>query len=148
MAQRLVTVDGINSTVATLRAMDRAMVTQFNRALRGAVNQVRDQARAAAPTRSGAMRRGFVVRKGRQSVRHTGWRVESRTAQGAILELAAEGHTAQGRSLVDSLTARYGQPGRFLWQAWDDQAPAVYGAMAAAVRAAEADINTRLGKAG
>lgn len=146
MAEQLVTVAGINSTVATLRAIDRQLAVQFNRVLRAAANRVRDMARAKAPVDSGAMRRGIVVRKGRATSSDTGWRITSLTPQGAIFEFAAQGHSRQGTSLVNTLTARYGEPGRFIWDAWDAQAAATYRAIAAAVRDAEHTIQARLGE--
>lgn len=144
----VVTVDGINSTVATLRAMDRTLLLQFNRQLRAAANSVRGAARGLAPRRTGALASGIVVRKGRSTATSTGWRIQSTTRQGAILEFAAQGRSNQGRSLVATLTARYGSPGRVVWRAWDAQAARAYTAIAAAVRAAEAQINADLGRAG
>jgi hypothetical protein len=129
--------------------MDRTMSLQFNRVIRQATNRVRDQARGKAPSATGAMRRGILVRKGRATRSDTGWRIMSLTPHGAIFELAAEGHSKQGRSLVSTLTARYGAPGRFVWDAWDAQASATYRAIAQGVRDAEAQIQARLGgKAG
>lgn len=145
--QNLVTVAGVNTTVTTLRAIDRTLAVQFNRTIRAAANQVRDAARARAPVRTGAMRRGIVVRKGRATATDTGWRITSLTPQGAIFELAAQGHTKQGKALVAGLTARYGPPGRFIWAAWDAQAADTFRAIRAAIVEAEATIQARLGGA-
>lgn len=45
------------------------------------------------------------------------------SASSAIIEFAQNGRTNQGRSLVATLTARYGSPGRNLWKAYDRQNP-------------------------
>jgi hypothetical protein len=48
------------------------------------------------------------------------------------------------RSLIDTLNARYGKPGRFLWAAWDDRAAADMAAVDATVKAVEAEYSARL----
>lgn len=144
---KLVTATGLKSTQEALKAIDPLLSKAMDRELRGAVNQVRSKARSLAPARTGDLRRGIVTRKG--SARRRGqvdWQVRSTTRQGAILELAAAGHTKRGRSLVATLNARYGSPGRFVWEAWDQTKSGVYGRIAATVRQTEDLINTRLGR--
>lgn len=143
----LVTATGIRSAQDTLKALDPALSKGLDRDIRGAVNDVRGKARSLAPSRTGALRRGIVTRKG--SARKRGavaWQVRSGTRQGGILEFAQVGHTPRGRSLVATLAARYGSPGRFVWQAWDDTKSGVYSRIRATVLATEDLINARLGR--
>lgn len=143
----LVTATGIRSAQDTLKAIDPALSLGLDRDIRAAVNDVRGKARSLAPSRTGALRRGIVTRKG--SARKRGavaWQVRSGTRQGGILEFAQVGHTPRGRSLVATLTARYGSPGRVVWQAWDDRKSGVYSRIRATVLATEDLINARLGR--
>lgn len=143
----LVTATGIRSAQDTMKALDPALSKGLDRDIRAAVNDVRGKARSLAPSRTGALRRGIVTRKGPARKRGAvAWQVRSGTRQGGILEFAQVGHTPRGRSLVATLTARYGSPGRFVWQAWDDQKSAVYSRIRATVLATEDLINSRLGR--
>lgn len=48
------------------------------------------------------------------------------------------------RSLIATLNARYGRPGRFLWEAWDESKDEALGSIKAEVEAIEAEYSARL----
>jgi hypothetical protein len=50
--------------------------------------------------------------------------------------------------MIDSLTARYGTPGRFLWAAWDDTSDMVLDSIRMVVKNAERKLQTHLDAAG
>lgn len=68
----------------------------------------------------------------------------------AIFELMAAPRDAQPqnvprvRSLIQTLNERYGTPGRFLWEAWDDSEGGYAEEVAAEIKAVEAEYAARL----
>ena len=68
----------------------------------------------------------------------------------AIFELMAAPRDAQPqnvervRSLIRTLNERYGTPGRFLWETWDERGEGALKEVDAAVREAEAEYTARL----
>lgn len=68
----------------------------------------------------------------------------------AIFELANAVRNAKPqniprtKNLLATLNARYGRPGRFLWQAWDDEKEADMATVDAEIRAVEAEYTERM----
>jgi hypothetical protein len=48
------------------------------------------------------------------------------------------------KSLIATLNAKYGQPGRFLWAAWDEQKVASLAAVETEIKAVEAEYTARM----
>jgi hypothetical protein len=48
------------------------------------------------------------------------------------------------KSLIATLNAKYGQPGRFLWAAWDEQKVASLAAVESEIKAVEAEYTARM----
>jgi hypothetical protein len=48
------------------------------------------------------------------------------------------------RSLITTLNERYGTPGRFLWEAWDDSEGGYLEEIRTEIRAVEAEYSARL----
>ncbi len=142
-----VSVVNINSTIAALRTLDRTAVRDFNRVIRAGLNRALTDARGRSPRRSGAMRAGMKIKKGRAKATSTGWSLISDTPQGQILELADHARTGQGAALVDGLTAKYGAPGRFIWDAWDTHRAQFNADVAAAVAQAAAQVQAAVNTA-
>jgi hypothetical protein len=69
---------------------------------------------------------------------------------GAILEFFGKvgTKTAQAASCLQTLNERYGEPGRFLWSAWDDSKDFAMDAIEASVRRAERDLQSELDRRG
>lgn len=69
----------------------------------------------------------------------------------SIFEFAGSrtmGETPQAAGLIDSLTRRYGQPGRFLWSAWDEKGKTAIANIERSVKAAERELQLRLDERG
>lgn len=56
-------------------------------------------------------------------------------------------NVARTQSLIATLNARYGSPGRFLWSAWDAKSSTYMADVEAAIAAVEAEYSARLGAA-
>jgi hypothetical protein len=54
-------------------------------------------------------------------------------------------NVARTKSLIATLTARYGAPGRFLWPAWRDRSAAAKATISAEITALESEYTARLG---
>lgn len=79
------------------------------------------------------------------------YRIKATSAPAAILEFAgsaSRGLTPQGMSLIETLDARYGTPGRFIWASWDASSRAVESAVEAAVKDTGANAQAKLNAAG
>ena len=151
---------GVDETVRTLRAFDKGLYRRMLMATRKAVEPIRAEAAGRAPrgTRphrdgDGPMAASYRVKRGkaRQLGRRGsfGYIVHNPTRAATILEFAGSvsaGNTPQGRSLIRNLTARYGNTGRFAWQAHDRRKASTEAALLGAVRAAEMEMQTRLNR--
>lgn len=135
----------LQQTNDLLKAIDPRLMRAMDKSIRGSMDVVRDAARGVAPSVTGRLRAGIVTRKGRKAGA-VAWQVRSNTRQGGILEFAAQGHTPRGVSLVQTLTARYGSPGRFVWEGWDRNKAGVLEGIAAAVADGEHVVNAELAK--
>jgi hypothetical protein len=135
----------LQQTNDLLKAIDPVLLRTMDKHIRTSMNVVRDRARVLAPSVTGGLRAGIGTRKGRKAGK-VAWQVRSQSRQGAILEFAAESKTTQGASLVTTLTARYGAPGRFVWEAWDQKKDTVLTGVEQAVAEGEAVVNTELAK--
>ena len=85
----------------------------------------------------------YVVRQTRNLVQ-----LRNPARGAAITEFAGKknpgGRTPRGASLIRTLEERYGKPGRILWQAFDEAAPAMLANVARLVAAAEAEVNAQM----
>lgn len=142
-----VSVENVNSTVKALRTLDRYAVRDFNRVIRAGLTKTLSAARAAAPTRTGEMRRRMKIKKNRSTTTSTGWSLVSDSTQGQILEFAAHGRTPRTQRMVSHLDDKYGAPGRFVWAAWDEQRTQFNADVAAAVAAAAAQVQAAVNTA-
>lgn len=139
--------DGFRKTMHALDLFAPDLRKRLLKDLRTIAAGVRKDAAAAFPVRSGAGKTGF-----KSSVRNRGDDVSAsvfnKTPQSQILEFAgskSSGSTPQGQSLIRNLTTEYGEPGRFMWAAYDGRD--VEGDVDAAIAAAEAALQGDLEKA-
>ena len=70
--------------------------------------------------------KGIVVRQGgkrsRGSATSAAWRIQNKSAAGAVYELAgrkSDGSGIAGQTFVKAITMRGGRPSRLIWRAWD-----------------------------
>lgn len=148
-----VVIEGLDDTYKTLLAVDKDIAKEMDKTLRGVLTYIADVAKGRAPDGdTGRMQAGYKVKRGR--VRGAGtvsWRAYNRTRQGAILEFAgssSNGFTGQGQSLIRNLTQKYGPTGRFLWQAYDENADFVLVSVARTAEKYEAALQARLDRTG
>lgn len=72
--------------------------------------------------------KGIVVRQGgkrsRGSATSAAWRIQNKSAAGAVYELAgrkSSGKGIAGMSFINAITLRGGRPSRLIWRAWDEK---------------------------
>lgn len=119
-------IDGASfrKTMHTLDLFAPELRKDLVKELRGIASSLKSGAAGRFPVgRTGQGQGGF-----KSSVRVRGDDVSgsvfNMTRQGQILEFvgsASSGSTTQGQSLIRSLTAKYGPPGRFMWEEYDSR---------------------------
>lgn len=82
---------------------------------------------------------------GSRSNRDAVVRVVQTSRIGAIVEFAEVGRSPQGQAFVALLNRHYGDTGRFIWQAADNNRPYVTSEVMAVVAQTEAELNAKLG---
>lgn len=149
-------ITGVKQTVRALKEFQPALYKQMNREIRSALQVVKDRARGKYPTGDWAVRvntknlLGTVTATARGGAAPS-WANASGGQRAAIFEFAGSrtmGATPQAKGLIESLTRRYGTPGRFLWAAWDESATQVLSEIEGAVKRAERDLQANLDAAG
>ena len=135
-----VTIDGLEAVRNGLESVDPKIRRKLDSELKKAVGMVAGAAARQVDSRTGATASGYKVtaRQGRYKVKNT-------TRGGAILEFAAIPHCPQGASLVGTLSEKYGQPGRILWDSWDAMAPFVVDRITQLVEDARLELDQALG---
>lgn len=138
---------GFGDTLLALSSFDQDMSKRVLRDLRQGALLVSRTARANAPRgKTGQMQGGYRTRTKTRGTLNIVQAVNL-TPQGNILEFAgstSSGSCPQGRSLIRNLTAEYGQPGRFLWEAWDDLETRIRADVDRTIADAEADLQAAL----
>lgn len=147
---------GVRATRNALQDFSPDIKRRMDATIRAALRETRDAAISRYPTGD------WVVRVNRRNLlgviaaRAGTGRASTFSASGggvraAVFEFAGkyqDGRTPQARGLIDSLNRRYGQPGRFLWDAWDATGEHVLTTIREAVLQAEAELQARLDAAG
>lgn len=148
-------INGVKETVEALRAFEPELRKRLNKEIRAALNLVKHGAESRYP--KGAWRIKISTKNILGSIttqagtREKVWGNSSAGVRAAIFEFAGsvqEGRTPQAKAMIASLNARYGGTGRFLWDAWDDNARAVLTDIKLSVEAAERDLQASLDAAG
>jgi hypothetical protein len=151
-----VRIEGLEETVAALRALAPEVQRGFLRSLKTVGDALKADADAAAPAHA---KGGYVV-KLKQRGKQVGVKVAARAGStagrnAAIFEFAgARGLsktggpiTGQGAAMVRWLDG-YGRPGRFLWGSWDRHKAEAEAAVRGAMAEAERIIQEKLAAAG
>ena len=140
-----IVIDGLEETLAALERLEPTLRRHTEKDLRHVVSSVAAGAAGRVHSRSGDTAAGYRVRSRRGMLQ-----IHNRSVGAAILEFAGrvspQGKTPQGRSLIETLNAQYGSPGRILWAEWDAQQARVLSEVEAAVARAEAEIQARIGE--
>lgn len=163
MAERFdtkVDVTGIRETVSVLRALSPEALKKMNRAIRASLDVVEKSAsnkgfgKGSYKVKVGGKNPlGRIVTMGKGGLNKTHWSQSDPGAKSALFEMLnasrSPNRKAQVEGLINTLNARYGKPGRFLWSAWDevsggDNSP--QRRIERAVRQAEEETNAKIGR--
>lgn len=149
-------IKGVRSTRNALQNFSPDIKRRMDATIKAALRETRDAAISRYPSGD------WVVRVNRRNLlgviaaRAGTGRGPSLAESGggvraAVFEFAGSvgsGATPQASSMIDSLNRRYGQPLRFLWNAWDATGEHVLTTIREAVLQAEAELQARLDAAG
>ena len=128
-------------TREALRAFGPEALAAVDNDIRAAGREVTDEASARVRALATSHGRRDTAAGYRTRVTARGVRIEGKGRGGAIIEFAGaknpRGATAQGRSLIATLSRRYGKPGRLLWAAWDKRSGQVNARITTTTEAAE-----------
>jgi hypothetical protein len=151
MADSNIRIDGVRETINALRDFEPQLKKVLDTEIKQALQATREAAKARYPRGSwivGLSRKkllGFITTgKGQKAAR---WGDSAPGIRAAIFEFAGRpgpGKTPQAKGMIASLTRRYGEPGRFLWDAWDSKGEAALSDIKGAVEKAERDLQARL----
>lgn len=141
-----VEVRGFSETMYALSAVDPDLQKSFVRDFRQFGSMIANKAKGKVQSRSGAMLKGYRTRlRTRKGI--TKVQVYNDTPQGMILEFAGStsgGKTKQGQSLINTLNAKYGKTGRFMWEAYDELKPRIDLMVQMAISEVERALDDRL----
>lgn len=144
-------ITGVKQTVAALQAFDPEIKKVLTSQIRESLTKTRTRAIGKYPR--GAWSININQKKilgsisARSGARAPRWGDSDPGVRAAIFEFAGSqqpGRSPQARAMVASLNARYGQPGRFLWAAWDETGADVLDDIRTAVSRAERELQARL----
>ncbi len=125
-------VTGLDVALQKLAEVDAKAVKEIRAHARKISRSVRDKAEGSVHRRAGRSGRWYGTRSGRDR-----FRVVSANAPASIFEFAATPHCRQGASLISTLNAQYGAPGRIMWEAFDSMRGEVDGGVGQIVSDAE-----------
>lgn len=139
-------VDRVNETRAALGEFEPLARAALDREIRAAINEIRAVASARLSGRgTNTSARGYRVER-----RRTGYRLRNVERGAMIVEFAGrvnpDGLTPRGRTLIQTLNATYGRPGRIAWAAWDARKEVTMGRITAAVATAERAVDRYMGR--
>lgn len=155
-AQTSIEVKGAAATVRALKVFEPELAKGLNKTIRTAMNQVAAGARANYPKGAWSVRinqknlLGSVMARG-GGARASRFGESAPGIRAAVFEFAGKyqpGKSPQAKGMIESLNARYGSPGRFLWASWDAQKDQVLDTIRQAVVSAEIDLQSALDAAG
>lgn len=141
-----VVLNGYNEFKKNLKNADAELRKEMDKEIRSFINPVSSLAKTYVPPsamrnwKSGgkgewsdrlgwdqaAVVKGIVVRQGgkrsRGSATSAAWRIQNKSAAGAVYELAGKkssGKGIAGMTFINAITLSGGQPSRLIWRAWD-----------------------------
>lgn len=163
MAERVgtnVQINGVKQTVAALKAFEPDLLKGMNAEIKDSLKQVQEGAKSRYPKGAWSLRLNqrkilgtIIATGGGRGVngRSGTWEALPGGVRAAIFEFAGKnqsGKTPQAQGLIKHLNDRYGSPGRFLWDSWDQKGGWVLDQIEAAVKKAERDLQASLDAAG
>lgn len=151
MIKSEIRIEGLEDTLAALRALEPDVLKRMQKTIRAALAKVKSGASSGAPP---GHPMSYSIRTSSRGKR-TGMRLVAADAETAIFEFAGSkglsrsggAITPQGAAMVRWLDG-FGKPGRFMWQAWDEHKDAFERERKAAMTDAEHDLQAHLNAAG
>lgn len=159
MTERLgssIEVTGVKATIRALEVFAPEIRERLNKNIREALATTNIRAKGHFPQGAWVVRinkkklLGTIMAKPGNRVDNK-WGDSDPGVKAAIFEFAGSrtsGATPQSKGLIASLNRRYGQPGRFLWAAWDETGKDVLDRIRTAMLAAERDLQSKLDSTG
>lgn len=150
-------IDGVKQTVAALKAFEPDLLKAMNKEIRQSLAPVRQRAKGIYPGGAWSINinskkiLGSIAASAGGGLDPNSWGNSGAGTKAAIFEFIGSrymGKRPQVTGLIASLERRYGSPGRFLWQAWDEMGSGVLDNIEEAVRGAERDLQANLDSAG
>lgn len=144
-------VDGLEETIAALRALEPDVFKRMNKVIRQAVVSVGAAASSRGPSGHPLSYRVRTSSRGKR----VGMSIRAADKETAIFEFAGtKGRsrsggpiTPQGAQMVRWLDG-FGKPGRFMWAAWDEKKDAFEAELKRAMGEAERELQAHLTAAG
>lgn len=156
MAATNIRIDNVKATVAALKEFAPEIQQRMNKEIRTALVKTQTGAKARYPKGSWSISVNTKKILGSISARSGGtrassWEKSSPGVRAAVFEFAGSrgtGKTPQAAAMISSLRARYGEPGRFLWDSWDENGAQALADIESSVREAERDLQAKLNSMG
>jgi len=144
-------IKGVKATTRALKEFAPELRKDLNRAIRRSLDQVKRGAEGRYPNGSWSIRinnKKILGSLGTMGGRSSdSWADADPGVRAAIFEFAGstgQGKSPQAQAMIESLNNRYGQPGRFLWDAWDDSGDLAKNQIRMAVKNAERQLQAKL----
>ena len=132
-----IVIDGLDAVYDACDAVGPELRRRLDRDVGEAVARVARAAAARVDSRTGRTAAGYRV-----SRRRGVWRVVNRELGATILEFAQTPRCRRGETLIRTLDAKYGPPGRILWHSWERLGPSVAEDVQRIIRDAEMRIES------
>lgn len=149
-------IGGIKATITALKNLAPDVKREMDREIRLVMTTVKSGAESRYPNgawsvKLNAKRLFGSVEAVAGGERADTWSDSGPGVKAAVFEFAGKyqsGKTPQAKAMIESLNARYGSPGRFLWDSWDANKTRALAQIKNAVLRAERELQTRLDAAG
>lgn len=153
-------VDGVGQTIRALKAFTPEIHKTLTKSIKTALNFTKEVTEGKYPQGSWVVRvtqrkmLGVIAARGGGGGWGPPWKPLNELAPGsraAVLEFigsAGPAKTPQVAGLLNTINARYGTPGRFLWSAWDETSTAVLQDIRLSVLSAEKKLQAHLDASG
>jgi hypothetical protein len=157
MTETNIRITGVRQTIAALKAFTPGVEKVLGEQIREALAATQRAAQGIYPRGSWVIGRnrkkllGYIAARAGGGGGGKSWGAGPAGRRAGIFEFIGSsygGDRPQVLSTIASLNSRYGQPGRFLWSAWDQTGKQVLDDIKVAVQGAERELQARLDSIG
>lgn len=151
-----VRITGVKQTIAALRAFEPEIEDALGKQIKEALRATEREAKAIYPRGAWTVGRtrkkllGYVAARA-GGTRARSWGDSAPGIRAGIFEFIGTQYSGDRPAVlktIESLNARYGSPGRFLWEAWERTGQGILDEIKESVQAAEKELQSRLDAAG